>query len=462
MQLAHAHQDGLSRFLVLPHPEGRILPLQFLQGRRQLVAVVDPLGLHRQGNDRLGAGQSGQQQGMLEVAEGVAGEHTLQAGGGDDVSGPRLVKALAAMGVHAKEPGDLLMAALAAVPDRVSSLDPPGIDAQIGQLAPFVGQHLEGQGAERAGGATGQEFLPVGVARMAGRNRRQIERRRQVGADGVKQRLNPLVTQGRAEQHGVDPALQGTPPQSRTQPGRVDLSPFEKVVENPVIEVGGRLDQGLPGCPRFFAQFVGDRFDANRTPLIVFVETQQLLVEQVDHPGESPFATQGDLQQNGTGAEPFLQLFADGPIVGADAVKLVDQTDARHPVAVGLTPDRFALRLHPLDGAEDGHRAVEHPQGALHFDGEIDMPGGVDEVDPQLPPVTAGAGGGDGDAALLLLIHPVHGRRAVMDLAHAVDLAAVEENPLGNRGLAGVDMGDDADIAYPALLQIHDHTPSNL
>ena len=37
----------------------------------------------------------------------------LRPGGGDDVAGDRLVDALALVGVHPEEPGDLLLAAIA-------------------------------------------------------------------------------------------------------------------------------------------------------------------------------------------------------------------------------------------------------------------------------------------------------------------------------------------------------------
>ena len=60
------------------------------------------------------------------------------------------------------------------------------------------------------------------------------------------------------------------------------------------------------------------------------------------------------------------------------------------------------------------------------------------------------AGGGrrsDGDAALLLLLHPVHDGGAVMHLADLVGHAGIEQDALGGRGLAGVDMRADADIA---------------
>ena len=53
----------------------------------------------------------------------------------------------------------------------------------------------------------------------------------------------------------------------------------------------------------------------------------------------------------------------------------------------------------------------------------------------------------DGDAALLLLLHEIHGRSAVMHFADLVALAGVIEDPLGRRGLAGIDVSHDAEIA---------------
>ena len=44
------------------------------------------------------------------------------------------------------------------------------------------------------------------------------------------------------------------------------------------------------------------------------------------------------------------------------AVHLVDERDARNPVLVGLSPDRFTLRLDATDGTEDGNRAVKNAQ----------------------------------------------------------------------------------------------------
>src|SRR6185503_4966396 len=99
------------------------------------------------------------------------------------------------------------------------------------------------------------------------------------------------------------------------------------------------------------------------------------------------------------------------------------------------------------DAAEDRDRPVEDTEAALHLDGEVDVPRGVDDVDAMVAPEGGGGRGRDGDAALLLLHHPVHHRRAFVDLADLVADAGVVEDPLRGRGLPGIDVGHDADVA---------------
>jgi hypothetical protein len=57
--------------------------------------------------------------------------------------------------------------------------------------------------------------------------------------------------------------------------------------------------------------------------------------------------------------------------------------------------------------------------------------------------------GGDGDAALLLLLHPVHGGGAVVHLTDLVRQTGVEQDALGRGGLAGIDVRHDAEISVP-------------
>src|SRR5213078_2819327 len=61
-------------------------------------------------------------------------------------------------------------------------------------------------------------------------------------------------------------------------------------------------------------------------------------------------------------------------------------------------------------------------------------------------PVSGGRGGGDGDTTRLLLLHPVHGGGALMDLTDLVIDTGVEQDPLGRGGFARVDMRHDPDV----------------
>src|SRR5690606_13386134 len=131
----------------------------------------------------------------------------------------------------------------------------------------------------------------------------------------------------------------------------------------------------------------------------------------------------------------------------AGPVHLVDERDPGHAVPVGLPPHRLALRFHPGDRVEHGDGTVEDAQGAFHLVGEVDVPGGVDEVDAVTVPGAADGGGEDGDAPVAFLGVEVGDGGAVVDLAAPVRGAGGVEDPLGDGGLAGVHVGEDAEVA---------------
>jgi hypothetical protein len=147
------------------------------------------------------------------------------------------------------------------------------------------------------------------------------------------------------------------------------------------------------------------------------------------------------------GAEAVAHRLHRGEEVGAGTVHLVDVGNPGDLVLVGLAPYRLRLRLYTGDRIEDRDRPVEDTEAALHLDGEVDVARRIDDVDPMVPPLASGRSGGDGDAALLLLLHPVHDRGTLVDLAHLVGAAGVVEDALGGRRLAGIDVGHDADVA---------------
>ena len=162
---------------------------------------------------------------------------------------------------------------------------------------------------------------------------------------------------------------------------------------------------------------------------------------------EAILAADRQLDGDGIGLRASVSIWLErAPEVRADAVHLVDEADPRHAVLVGLPPHRLGLRLDAGDRVEHRDRAVEHAQRALDFDREVDVAGRVDDVDAVLAPEAGRRRRGDGDAALLFLLHPVHDGRALVDLADLVRNPGVEEDPLGSGRLPGIDVGHDADV----------------
>src|SRR6202451_4769559 len=74
------------------------------------------------------------------------------------------------------------------------------------------------------------------------------------------------------------------------------------------------------------------------------------------------------------------------------------------------------------------------------------MAGRVDDVEALVMPESCGRGRGDGDAALLLLLHPVHGRSAVVHFANLMRLTGIIEDALRGRRLPGINVSHDAEI----------------
>ena len=71
-----------------------------------------------------------------------------------------------------------------------------------------------------------------------------------------------------------------------------------------------------------------------------------------------------------------------------------------------------------------------------------------------IPPRAVRDRGGDGDATLALLLHPIHRGCAIVDFPHAPLDAGVEQNPLGDGSFTGIDMRKNSQIAKDSW--IHD------
>ena len=135
-------------------------------------------------------------------------------------------------------------------------------------------------------------------------------------------------------------------------------------------------------------------------------------------------------------------------------VHFVNVNHSRNAVVIGLTPYSLGLRLNAALCAENRNRTVKNSQGTLNLNGEVNVSGGVDDVDSVLLvlvltafPESGGRSRGDGDTALFFLRHPVHCGSAVVGLANLMVYAGVVQDTLSCGSFTGVDVSHDADVS---------------
>ena len=436
----------MSRPLVDGHGEGGVLKRETFQRLVERFALVGVARLDGERDDRLIGVDGFEQQPGAGRGHGIAGARRAQADDRHDVPGHGGVHLLAAVGVQPVQAGNPFVGPAGDVAAGIAFPQRPGVDPDEGQLAAAVHHDLEDQPGEGQSGIAGDGGVGA-VFGVVPRDGRQIGRRGQVGDHRVEKRLHAGVFERRAAEHRGHAAGQRGAPDGGTDV-RFRVLAAEIEIEKGVV-VFGKAFQHLLAPRRGKLRLRGiERRTGPRPALIGLVEIKPFLGHEIDDAPEILGGAHGDGDGQGIRAEPRPHGLEHGGEIRADAIHLVDEGQLGHAEVFRLPPDGFGLRLHAAHGAEDAYRAVEHPERAFHLDGEVHMPGRVDDVDGGPVPFAGGAGRGDGDAAFLFLGQIVHGGRAVVDFAHAVDFAGVEQHPLRKRGFPRVDMRDDADVAH--------------
>ena len=427
---------------------GGILGGELLHGLHELVLVRPALRLDGEEHHGLRRDDALQVARLHLGAESVARRAVLQAYERADVARLQLVHLDLLVGEEAHDLHDALALLRARVVGVRALLEDARVDSHEVE-APHepVGGDLEDERREQLLLVRLARHLVAAleVGRLCGR---AVERRRKVPRHGVEERLHALVAQRGAAQHRHHLVGDHEAADRALQLVCREVAVLEVRLHHALVEVGHLLAQlGARelGVVLELRRHVADgELRAERR----LVEHDGLHLDQVDDAGEGILLADWKLDRDGVRVQLVAHLLDDAAEVRAHAVHLVHEREARHVVAVRLAPDRLALRLDAAHGAEHAHRAVEDAQGTLHLHREVDVSGGVDQVDRAAFPFAGDGGGGDGDAAFALLHHPVGGGVALVDLADGVDLACVVEDALGRRRLARVDVGDDADVPH--------------
>ena len=273
-----------------------------------------------------------------------------------------------------------------------------------------------------------------------------VQRGRHILDNRIQQFLNALIFVGRTAGNRNDLIADRRAAQRSTDHLFGDVLALQIQRHDLVVLVGDRLEHVVVVLLCKFFHISGDCFLAHVLTEFI-IEDIRLHLDEIDHAAEGIFASDGQLDGNGVTLESLVHHLQDIEEIGTHHVHLVHINKARDMILVGLSPYSLGLRLNAALGAQDRHSAVEHTQGALDLDREVHMTWGVDDVDPHALPMAGGSGRGDRDATLLLLLHPVHGRGTFVRFAESVVDTGVEQDTLGRRGLACIDVCHDANIS---------------
>ena len=151
----------------------------------------------------------------------------------------------------------------------------------------------------------------------------------------------------------------------------------------------------------------------------------------------------------GRDRKTILNLGLDALGLGTGKVDFVDERDDLKVGVHGHHGVRHRLRLDALGGIDHKHGAFACGQTATDLVGEVDMARRVDEVELIGFAIVGGVVHAnslafDGDAAFALDVHAVKQLSLHVAMRHG---AGHLQNAVGERGLAMVDMGDDAEVS---------------
>ena len=170
-------------------------------------------------------------------------------------------------------------------------------------------------------------------------------------------------------------------------------------------------------------------------------------IDKVYDTAEGVLRTDGQLNRNSVAVKALTDHIENMVKVRAHNIHLIDIYHTRNLVFVSLTPNGLRLRLNTAFSAENGNRTVQNAQRTLNLNGEVNVSGSVDNIDAVILPEAGGSSGGYGYTSFLLLLHPVHGRSAVMGFAHFTVYTCIEQDTLCGGCFTGVNVSHNTNIS---------------
>ena len=190
---------------------------------------------------------------------------------------------------------------------------------------------------------------------------------------------------------------------------------------------------------------LGDLFGG--VGMAVALEGDDAAALAIEHAAEVAARTDRPVHGIRVDAEHVLDLFHELKGVARLVVELVHEREDRDMAERADLEELFGLGLDALGAVDDHDRGVGGHERAVGVLRKVLVARGIEDVHAVALVGELQHRGGDGDAALLLDVHPVGlcvlGRALALDRAGRLDGAGIEQELFGEGGLARVGVRDD-------------------
>ncbi len=448
MPLAHPRHHRLVRLGDVVHLERRILVVQTVQTRLELLLVVARGGVHGEGDDRLRKVNLREPNGVLLRGERVVRVRVLELGDAADVARVELLHLDAVASLPHREMPELLHDVARGVVHLLPVHHHPRQDAEEGDVTHVrLRLRLEDEGAE------GSVVLGVdldGVVAFGAGERVEllhlVRRRHELDDLGEERSRAEGLLGGDAEEREELALLH---PFLHRGDGGVarDLVPLEVRLEERIVGGGDRLDQVLIVAIEVRLLLGRD------VRLLVLSRLRSLPVqvrlarEEIEDAAEVRALADRHLDGNDLARQALLDLLVDALEGGVLLVHQGDDEQHRIPPVDRLAEHLLRSHLDAAGGTDDDERAIGRGEPRDGVALEVEISRRVDQVDLRVHPLGVGAPEIDRVAALRLLGSEVGERGAVLHRAVTFAGPGNESERVDQSGLPARSVTDDRHVA---------------
>ena len=366
--------------------EGRVFGNHFAERDPHLLVTGLVLGRNGDGDNRIREYHGLERGRLVRVAQGMAGLDVLHAQYGNDVSGLRGVKFLTVVGMHFHDTSNAFGFAGSSVQHGGAFFQLAGIDTQEGQGSVAVIHDFESQGSQGPFRIDDSEFAGFVALEINLRLWFDFGRVRQEVNNGIQYELNTLVLERRTAIGREEIHLDGALADQALQGVHIRLLTLEVLFHDLVVLFDHLFHHfGTPGFD-IIRHVRGYVFDLVLHGIARVIPDPGLACEEVDHADKIVFAANGQGHDQRMSSQYVLDLLDDAIKIGAEAIQFVDVDDAGDFGIIRIAPVGFGLGFHTAGTTENANATIQNLQGAVNLDREINVPGGVDDVEAVVVP----------------------------------------------------------------------------